>query len=230
MKVPGGIYGNLEIPINGAFATSYDNLFQYGTTRTLKACWCRRSLQHNMVFFGQSVLSRSLNTYIHTYIQHSERLGGRGYFSLTHYPANCRIQDFKLTAEEVHRQLTHPNTNKNKGADEIHPETLSSLAYCLALSLEKPFNNSFATGIISVELKSSKTCPIYKKGSKYDAANNRSICLNSVACKIVERIAKANILHYLKTASLLSDALHGFMPRRLHLINFASTDHSRRVN
>ncbi len=38
-------------------------------------------------------------------------------------------------------------------------------------------------------------------------------------CKILERIVKTNMLQYLKTASILSDAQHGFMPRRSCLTN-----------
>ncbi len=41
----------------------------------------------------------------------------------------------------------------------------------------------------------------------------------SVACKILERILKANILQYLKKASFFSDAQHGFVPRRSCLTN-----------
>ncbi len=45
------------------------------------------------------------------------------------------------------------------------------------------------------------------------------ICLTSVVCKILERILKGNILQYLKAASLLSNAQHGFVPRRSCLTN-----------
>ncbi len=38
-------------------------------------------------------------------------------------------------------------------------------------------------------------------------------------CNILERIVKANILQYIKTASLLTDAQHGFVPRRSYLKN-----------
>ncbi len=38
-------------------------------------------------------------------------------------------------------------------------------------------------------------------------------------CKILDRIVKANILQYLKTASILSDAQHGFMHRRSCITN-----------
>ncbi len=41
----------------------------------------------------------------------------------------------------------------------------------------------------------------------------------AVVCKILERILKANILQCQKSASLLSDAQHGFVPRRSCLTN-----------
>ncbi len=40
-----------------------------------------------------------------------------------------------------------------------------------------------------------------------------------MVCKILGRIVKVNILQYLKTVSILSDAQHGFMPRRSCLTN-----------
>ncbi len=105
------------------------------------------------------------------------------------------------------------------GADEIHPIILASLASLLATPLAKLYNNSIATGKIPVEWKSSVICPIYKKCCKNNASNYWPICLTSGICKILARIVKANILQFLKTASILSDAQHGFMPRRSCLTN-----------
>ncbi len=93
----------------------------------------------------------------------------------------------------MHRQLINFNPRESEGADEIHPRILTSLARYLAAPLAKLFNNSLETGIIPVEWKSSIICPIYKKGIKNDVANYRPICLTSEACKILERILKANI-------------------------------------
>ncbi len=90
------------------------------------------------------------------------------------------MQHFIISAEEVHRQLTHLNTNKNGGADEVHPKILASLAFYLATPLAKRFNSSLAT---------------------------------------------FKILQYLKAASLLSDAQHGFEPRRLCHINLIIVNH-----
>ncbi len=118
------------------------------------------------------------------------------------YSAIIRMQHFTISAEDVHRQLINLNPKKSEGADEIHPKILTSLARYLAAPLAKIFNNSlealFLAGIIPVEWKSSILCPIYNKGSKNNVANYRPICLTSVACKILERILKENILQYLK--------------------------------
>ncbi len=73
-----------------------------------------------------------------------------------------------------------------------------------------------------MEWKSSIICHIYKKGSEDDVANYRPICLNSVVCKILQRTLKAN--SSLKTASILSDAQHGFVPRRSCLTNLLMTE------
>ncbi len=50
------------------------------------------------------------------------------------------------------------------------------------------------------------------------------ICLTSVVCKILEIIVKANTVQYLKTASILSDAQHGFMPRCSYLTNLIEAE------
>ncbi len=60
-------------------------------------------------------------------------------------------QHFIISAEDVHWQWTHLNTNKSEGADEIHPKILASLASFLATPLAKLYNNSIATGKIPVE-------------------------------------------------------------------------------
>ncbi len=108
------------------------------------------------------------------------------------------MQNFTISAEDVYRQLIKLNPRNSEGADEIHRRILTSLARYLTAPLAKLFNNWLDTGIIPVEWKSSIICPIYEKGSKHDVANYRPICLSSVACKILERILKANILQYLK--------------------------------
>ncbi len=87
--------------------------------------------------------------------------------------------------------------------------------YPKATALTKHYNNSRPADKIPAEWKSSVTYPMYKKGCKNSVANYRPINLTSVVFKIV----KANILQFLKTASILNDAQHGFMPKRSCLTN-----------
>ncbi len=116
----------------------------------------------------------------------------RNYFSSTfrndgeelNCPANNHMQQVIISAADVHWQLTHLNSNKSEGANEIHPIALASLAPFLATPSAKLYNNSIANGKISVEWKSSVICPIYKKGCENNVSNYRPICLTSVICKI----------------------------------------------
>ncbi len=109
------------------------------------------------------------------------------------YSSISSMPNFTISAEDVHPQLIYLNPRKSEGADEIHPRILTSVAGYLAGPLAKLFNNSLETGIIPVKWQSSIICPVYKKGSKH-VANYRPICLTSEACKVLERILKANIL------------------------------------
>ncbi len=61
-------------------------------------------------------------------------------------PANSHMPHFIISAEDVHWHLTHLNTNKSEGTDDIHPKILVSLASFLATPLAKLYNNSIATG------------------------------------------------------------------------------------
>ncbi len=80
------------------------------------------------------------------------------------------MQNFIISAEDVHWQLINLNTSKSEGADEMHPNIPASLTCYLAGPLVKLFNSSLETGIIPVEWKSLIICPIYKKGCKNDVA------------------------------------------------------------
>ncbi len=60
-----------------------------------------------------------------------------------HYPANIRTRHFIISAKPMHGQLTHLDTNKSEGADEIHPKFSSVLPNIIG-------NNSLAIGRIPV--------------------------------------------------------------------------------
>ncbi len=47
------------------------------------------------------------------------------------------MQHFIISAEDVHKPLTHLNTKTSEGADEIHPKILIGLAFFLVTPLAK---------------------------------------------------------------------------------------------
>lgn len=61
--------------------------------------------------------------------------------------------------------------------------------------------------------------PIFKGGSKTKAENYRPVSLTSIACKILEKIIKCNILNHLEQNELLLPSQHGFRAGRSCLTN-----------
>jgi len=61
--------------------------------------------------------------------------------------------------------------------------------------------------------------PIFKKGSRTDKANYRPVSLTSIPCKIMESMIKEQMLAYLDTNSVVTDAQHGFVSSRSCLTN-----------
>ena len=61
--------------------------------------------------------------------------------------------------------------------------------------------------------------PIFKKGSKSDAANYRPVSLTSVPCKIMESLIKTSMTSFLDENKIITDRQHGFMKQRSCLTN-----------
>ena len=81
------------------------------------------------------------------------------------------------------------------------------------------FQASFDIGIISQDWKIANVIPIFKKGSKTDAGNYRSVSLTSVPCRIMESLIKASITSFLDKNKIITDRQHGFMKHRSCLTN-----------
>ena len=61
--------------------------------------------------------------------------------------------------------------------------------------------------------------PIFKKGSKTDAANYRPVSLTSVICRVLESLLRDVIVDHLVRHKLIYNTQHGFVPRRSCLTN-----------
>ena len=81
------------------------------------------------------------------------------------------------------------------------------------------YQASFDVGIIPQDWKTANVIPIFKKGSKSDAANYRPVSLTSVPCKIMESLIKTSMTSFLDENKIITDSQHGFMKQRSCLTN-----------
>ena len=70
------------------------------------------------------------------------------------------------------------------------------------------FNESLARDDVPDEWQQANVSPVFKKGEKYDAANNRQVSLTCICYKTLEHILVSNINKHLAFASILADCQH----------------------
>ena len=73
--------------------------------------------------------------------------------------------------------------------------------------------------MIPQEWKRENVTAIFKKGAKWDPANYRPVSLTSQIGKIMERMIKEDIVHFLESNKLIKDSQHGFRNKRSCLTN-----------
>ncbi len=91
------------------------------------------------------------------------------------YIKNCGIK----------KLLEQLNPHKAAGPDGIKATLLKELAKDIASILKIIFNISYDTGTIPEQWKTATVQPVYRKGSKYDAAKYRPIGL-SLTCIMLQ--------------------------------------------
>ena len=121
---------------------------------------------------------------------------------------------FNLTISMVKKELKSLNPNKSLGPDEIHPVMLKRLADHIAIPLHTIMTKSLEESTLPDEWKIAHVSPVYKKGKKNLAENYRPVSLTSIACRLMEKILKDQIMQHLMNEKLLSKHQHGFMGKR----------------
>jgi hypothetical protein len=112
----------------------------------------------------------------------------------------------------VYDQLKKMKTSKSTGLTHIPARLLKDGRNALAKPLTVLMNRSLAEGTIPSEWKHAMVTPVYKSGSKTDAANYRPISVLPVFVKILERAVHSMVYHYLQENQLLSIYQSGFRP------------------
>ena len=112
--------------------------------------------------------------------------------------------------EGILKLLQHINLSKSSGPDEVAGRLLKELAIELAPFLTYLFNKSLETGEVPSKWKEQWVNPIFKSGTKNEAANYRPVSLTCITSKLMEHVVCSHIRAHLDKMSILSPFQHGF--------------------
>jgi len=116
----------------------------------------------------------------------------------------------------VKKKLEALRPDKASGPDDIPPRLLQELSEELCHPLTVILQKSIDEGVVPDDRKLANVCPIFKKGSRSQAANYRPVSLTSQVCKTIIRAA---VVEHLERNCLIKDSQHGFRRGRSCLTN-----------
>ena len=125
------------------------------------------------------------------------------------------IPNIHIDNNGVIKLLSGLNPSKAKGPDLLPTRVLKEAATEIAPYLSFIFQQSINTGEVPPNWKHANVVAIFKKGSRSEAANYRSVSLTSVPCKLLEHIIYHSIMIHLNSFDILVDVQNGFRPGRL---------------
>ena len=111
--------------------------------------------------------------------------------------------------EEIANIISSLNSNKASGPNSRPYRILFLLKNEISKQLTDLFNLSFKTGVFPPVLKTAKVIPIFKKYSKLDYSNYRSISLLSNIEKILEKLMYRGLYTFLNNKNMY-DLQFGF--------------------
>lgn len=127
--------------------------------------------------------------------------------------------EIEVCEEQVTRILKNLQPDKSAGPDGIHPLLLRNVAEQISRPLTILYNKSINSGEVPEDWRKANIIPIYKNGPRNEPGNYRPVSLTSVVCKILERIIKERLTHYLDEKKHISPNQHGFVSHRSCLTN-----------
>ena len=127
--------------------------------------------------------------------------------------------DKMLGLEVIVKRLENLNVTKAMGRDKVSPMVLKSCAGEWAKVLQIIFKKSYSEGVVPIEWGEANVTPLFKKGSKLEAANYRPVSLTSICCKLMEGILKDDLMEYFYENNLIAKQQHGFVRRRACVTN-----------
>ena len=135
------------------------------------------------------------------------------------FSVDATLTNFSVTEDSVRRLLQDLVVSKACGPDGLSARILRECANELA-PCANFFRMSLRKGIFPEQWAEANIVPIFKKGSRRDPANYRSISLLPLCAKIFEKIVSYQLYQYAQPH--LSPVQHGFIRHRSCASNLAS--------
>ena len=136
-----------------------------------------------------------------------------------HLPQGDRLQTVYFSPERVKEAIQRSKDSLSAGPDGIPSRVYKVAADILAYPLSVLFNTSMSSGVVPEDWKLANIKPIFKKGTRASASNYRPISLTSVACRIMERCIKSDLMRHLEENNIINESQHGFRSGRSTLTN-----------
>ena len=124
------------------------------------------------------------------------------------------IEDIIFTKEDVITAIKEIGENASSADDDVPAIILKNCSSELSYPILLIWKQSLKTSHIPQCYKKQTITPVYKKGSKAEAANYRPISLTSHIIKSFEKIIRKVLVHHLEQNNLLCKHQHGFLKGR----------------
>ena len=129
-------------------------------------------------------------------------------------PLSSDDTELVLTKELILEAISEIKLDSAPGPDGIPAVLLKRCASSLSIPIHLLWSESMSTGTVPQFYKTGYVSPLFKKGSRCNAANYRPVTLTSHVVKVYERVVRKHMIQHLETNNLLSDKQHGFRSNR----------------
>ncbi|KAL5268247.1 hypothetical protein ACHWQZ_G002197 [Mnemiopsis leidyi] len=129
-------------------------------------------------------------------------------------PISTQDAELVLSPELIEEAISEIKLDSAPGPDGIPAILLKRCASSLSAPIHLLWSESMSLGHVPSYYKTGYVTPLFKKGSRCDAANYRPVTLTSHVVKVYERVVRKHMVQYLEANNLLSDKQHGFRSNR----------------
>ena len=129
-------------------------------------------------------------------------------------PITSEDRELVLSTELIEDAISEVKLDSAPGPDGIPAILLKRCAGSLSRPIHLLWSESMSLGQVPSYYKTGYVTPLFKKGSRCDAANYRPVTLTSHVVKVYERVVRKHMVQYLDANNLLSEKQHGFRSNR----------------